>query len=228
MLETMRSEVERSSANIYTSSLTTKQLEGTTENYQKLSDTLDESRGLIRELWRKNRSDMIYIMGALGIFVATVIWVILQRTPGFVWLPGKLVARQFANLIPNTEKLVEKIAQVTESILSDDDESIANVFVDSLSREKEKGSGEQEIYESDDLLKEENENSLDPKKAESEMIVEIQEGAVIEGNSSGTTNEPGIKIVEEANIETSLKAGSLKAEKKSRIFEIRQSNPISK
>ena len=214
MLETMRSEVERSSANIYTSSLTTKQLEGTTENYQKLSDTLDESRGLIRELWRKNRSDMIYIMGALGIFVATVIWVILQRTPGFVWLPGKLVARQFANLIPNTEKLVEKIAQVTESILSDDDESIANVFVDSLSREKEKGSGEQEIYESDDLLKEENENSLDPKKAESEMIVEIQEGAVIEGNSSGTTNEPGIKIVEEANIETSLKAGSLKAEKK--------------
>ena len=146
----MRTEVERSSTNISTASSTTKYLHGTSENYQKLSGTLDESRGLIRDLWRKNRNDMIYIFGALGIFVATVAYVILQRTPGVVWLPGKLVVRQLVNLIPKSREIVERITEIAEAALSDTDsiEDPPRLFIDTIQEKP------QEEYGSDELLKE--------------------------------------------------------------------------
>jgi hypothetical protein len=141
MLETMRTEVERSSVNISTAHSTTKQLEGTSENYDKLSGTLDESRNLIRDLWKKNRNDMLYIFGTLGIFIATAVWVIVQRTPGVVWLPGKVVLRQLSNFIP---KSGEKFAKVAESIFSDNEEDSNDslpeqeMFIDTIPKSDEK------------------------------------------------------------------------------------------
>lgn len=146
MLETMRSEVERSSSNISTAKSTTKVLKGTTENYENLSGTLEESRGLIRDLWRNNRMDMIYIFGALGIFISTAVWVILQRTPGVVWVPGKVLLRQLGNLIP---KSVEKIAEAAGSVLSDSEsDEPPKMFIDTIERDREE-------YGSDELLKSE-------------------------------------------------------------------------
>lgn len=144
MLETMRTEVERSSVNISTATSSTKNLKGTTENYKKLSGTLDESRSLIRELWKNNRNDMIYIFGALGIFLATVAYVVIQRTPGIVWLPGKMVLRQLSYLAPKSRQIVDKITQITEDALSDIEDDPPKMFIDSI----------QEEFGSDELLKE--------------------------------------------------------------------------
>lgn len=148
----MRVEVERSSANISTASQTTKNLQGTTENYEKLSGTLEESRGLIRDLWKKNRNDMIYIFGALGVFLATVMWVIIQRTPGIVWLPGKIILKQLQNVASKhsgiSSKFVERVVEMTEAVLSDSEEA-PKMFVDQIQISQRQ--------QTDEPLKEENE-----------------------------------------------------------------------
>ena len=150
MLETMRTEVERSSVNISTAKETTRNLQGTTENYENLSGTLEESRGLIRDLWKKNRNDMIYIFGALGVFIATAVWVILQRTPGVVWLPGKIILRQLGNFVPKSSeragKFVDRVVEMTEAVLSDTEDA-PEMFVDRILKKEE--------YGNDDLLKHE-------------------------------------------------------------------------
>ena len=199
MLETMRAEVERSSSNISTATATTKNLHGTTENYQKLSGTLDESRGLIRDLWKKNRNDMIYIMGALGIFVATVAYVVLQRTPGVVWLPGKLIVNQLSNLIPKTKGIVEKITEITEAALSDTEEfeEPPKMFIDTIEEEEAEP---QEEYGSDELLKE----SAEEAELKETKIVEIKEPEIVtekkEEASVQVSEEPTNPLTkEEAN-----------------------------
>lgn len=167
MLETMRSEVERSSSNISTARSTTKNLEGTTENYQKLGGTLEESRSLIRDLWRRNRSDMIYIFGALGVFVATVIWVILERTPGFVWIPAKLIVKQAVHLIPKTNEFMGKIAEVTEAILSDEEPASPEMFVDTIEKEV--------AEEKKDIAGKKETNTEEPAVVEPVVVEAIQE-----------------------------------------------------
>lgn len=186
MLETMKAEVERSSSNISTARETTKNLQGTTENYEKLSGTLDESRGLIRDLWKKNRNDMIYIMGALGVFIATAMWVVLQRTPGVVWLPGKLILRQLGNLIPKSDsavKFVERVVEMTESALSDN-EDVPEMFVDSIGRKEE--------YGSDDLLKQEPQEPSDEQVSEERSEPESSSEAAMKKIVPEPINEPQV------------------------------------
>lgn len=194
MLETMRTEVERSSSNISTARETTKNLQGTTEHYEKLSGTLEESRSLIRDLWKKNRNDMIYIFGALGVFIATAVYVILQRTPGIVWLPGKLVLRQLGNLMPKSSgkagKFVERVVEMTEAVLSDSEDA-PEMFVDRILNREE--------YENDDLLKQEDEHKESKHKeakpvfterSEPEVTVSSEESKATEEKIDNTFEEP--------------------------------------
>jgi hypothetical protein len=191
MLETMRTEVERSSVNISTAHSTTKQLEGTSENYDKLSGTLDESRNLIRDLWKKNRNDMLYIFGALGIFIATAVWVIVQRTPGVVWLPGKVVLRQLSNLIP---KSGEKFAKVAESIFSDNEEDSSDslpeqeMFIDTIPKSDED-------FGNDSLLKEK-EEEVEPESSEQLHDPVTEQATLVESidTSTATANEEILSI----------------------------------
>lgn len=203
MLETMRAEVERSSSNISTATATTKNLHGTTENYQKLSGTLDESRGLIRDLWKKNRNDMIYIMGALGIFVATVAYVVLQRTPGVVWLPGKLIVNQLSNLIPKTKGIVEKITEITEAVLSDTEEfeKPPKMFIDTI---EEEVAEPQEDYGSDELLKE----AVEEVELKDRKIVEVKEPEIVIEKKE----EASIQVSEEPTEEEVVPADEIKEE----------------
>jgi hypothetical protein len=192
MLETMRSEVERSSSNISTARETTKNLQGTTENYEKLSGTLEESRSLIRDLWKKNRNDMIYIIGALGVFMATAVYVILQRTPGIVWLPGKMVLRQIGNMIPKsserTGKFVERVVEMTEAVLSDSEDA-PDMFVDRILSKEE--------YGNDDLLKQEEEKEGDTapviiERAEPEVESDRENSLISSDDQESTISETGI------------------------------------
>lgn len=186
MLETMRTEVERSSSNISTAHQTTKNLKGTSENYEKLSGTLEQSRGLIRELWKKNRNDMIYIIGALGVFIATVLYVILQRTPGIVWLPGKLILRQLGNFVPKSSgsagKFVERVVEMTEAVLSDS-EDVPNMFIDKVLNKEEE-------YGNDELLK-----GQDEDKVTEPVIKEISESGRVEAVSGDEDSSAATEMV---------------------------------
>lgn len=230
MLETMRSEVERSSSNISTATSTTKNLKSTTDNYEKLSGTIDESRGLIRDLWKRNRNDMIYIFGALGIFVATVSYVIVQRSPGVMWLPGKMVARQLSNLsryssymIPKSREIVEMITEMTEAALSDTEEydEPPRMFIDSIKKMEEE-------YGSDELLKEaegevsgsiEQEN-VDERVSESEKAANVKsEDPVIEAkgpeNQFGNPETVEESVLEEIVAEPSIEVDATKVAEES-------------
>ena len=194
MLETMRSEVERSSANISTATSTTKHLKGTTENYENLSGTLEESRGLIRDLWKRNRNDMIYIIGALGVFVATVVYVIVQRTPGVVWLPGKLIVGQLANLIPKSREIVDKITEMTEAVLSDAEEmeEPPGMFIDTIEKEPQEEYGSDELLKNDDQIERSEPDMKNEQNAPSEHDHQI----AIEAAKEVEAVEPPVELVE--------------------------------
>jgi hypothetical protein len=168
MLETMRSEVERSSSNISTARETTKNLQGTTENYEKLSGTLEESRSLIRDLWKKNRNDMIFTLLAL--------WVL----------------RQIGNMIPKsserTGKFVERVVEMTEAVLSDSEDA-PDMFVDRILSKEE--------YGNDDLLKQEEEKEGDTvpviiERAEPEVESDRENSLISSDDQESTISETGI------------------------------------
>ena len=204
MLETMRSEVERSSANISTATSTTKHLKGTTENYENLSGTLEESRGLIRDLWKRNRNDMIYIIGALGVFVATVVYVIVQRTPGVVWLPGKLIVGQLANLIPKSREIVDKITEMTEAVLSDAEEmeEPPGMFIDTIEKEPQEEYGSDELLKNDDQIERSEPDMKNEQNAPSEHDHQVAIDAAKEVESDkppvelGESDKPAVELVE--------------------------------
>jgi len=101
MLETMRGEIERSVSNIQTANDTSGKLRGTADNYQSMAVNLGESRKLVRDLKRKDRRDRWFVLGALGIFLAIVGWILIKRlgleqvakAPLALWKQSSFVAR---------------------------------------------------------------------------------------------------------------------------------------
>lgn len=94
MLETMKQEVDRSASNISTAKSSSAALSGTNTNYRKIGGKLDESRGLVQDLKKKDRADRLFVMGAFGVLLATVAFIVMQRSPQVVWIPGKLLIRE--------------------------------------------------------------------------------------------------------------------------------------
>ena len=113
---------------------------------------------------------MIYIIGALGVFVATVVYVIVQRTPGVVWLPGKLIVGQLANLIPKSREIVDKITEMTEAVLSDAEEmeEPPGMFIDTIEKEPQEEYGSDELLKNDDKIERSEHDMKNEQNAPSE------------------------------------------------------------
>lgn len=117
MLETMRQEVDRSASNISTAKSSSAALSGTNTNYRKIEGKLDESRGLVQDLKKKDRADRLFVMGAFGVLLATISFIVVQRSPQVIWLPGKLLIREI-NYAKNRWFAPEPAMHVQESFES--------------------------------------------------------------------------------------------------------------
>lgn len=206
MLETMRAEVDKSVTNISTAKATTTKLEGTNENYKQLSGTLDESRSLIRELWRRDRSDMIYILGAVGIFVATVVYIVVKRMPGVVWIPGQIIMSQLGKII--ARKPVEHAFVVDRvPILEKNEETAPLMNIDEIAIEY--GIKDEARIEALDLTTKTKENNdqvmLDEIVSKSNDPEEISSSTTEISQDSPSESVPPFKFPTEAAVE-SLKA----------------------
>ncbi len=101
MLETMRTEVDRSSKNISTAKSSSTAISGTATNYRKIDSKLDETRGLVRDLKKKDRGDKLFVLGALGVLLATVGFILVQRSPEMVKVPVRAAYYQIKYQIKN-------------------------------------------------------------------------------------------------------------------------------
>jgi hypothetical protein len=103
MLETMRNELDRSSKNIATAKSSSTAISGTATNYRKIDSKLDDTRGLVRDLKKKDRGDKLFVLGAFGVLLATVAFILFQRSPELVKLPARLafdqVQRQVSSIL---------------------------------------------------------------------------------------------------------------------------------
>ena len=219
MLETMKIEVERSATNISTARSTTKNLNETSENYKNLSGTLDESRSLIRDLWRKNRNDMIYIFGALGIFLATAIWVIMQRIPGVILIPGKFVINQLKHMNPMKRSPTGIIVNTNEdslSVSSNENE----MFIDTIPKRKDSAAVEDEILFNVDEMKKEIESE---NKIKIQTVDSLTEDSTIESSSKESESIDVNSKESPESVENIKQAKDIKLNDNAKIVELPES-----
>lgn len=81
--KTLTQEIDRSLLSYQILERSTKRMRGANQRQEEFSGVLGKTRGAMKQLWRRERADQYWIMGAFGIFLASIAYILSQR----LWMP---------------------------------------------------------------------------------------------------------------------------------------------